>query len=53
MQPTEKMSHGELSILGAAGREGQVTVEEGADDIEGRIVGFLFFMAIILAYIIR
>src|SRR5215471_2952502 len=32
MQPIEKMSHGELSILGAAGREGQVTVGEGPDN---------------------
>src|SRR5215471_16912566 len=31
MQPIEKMSHGELSILGAAGREGQVTVGEGGE----------------------
>src|SRR5215831_17358376 len=32
MQPIEKMGHGELSILGAAGREGQVTVGEGPDN---------------------
>src|SRR5215472_6479908 len=32
MQPIEKMSHGELSILGAAGREGQVTVGAGPDN---------------------
>ena len=49
MQPIEKMSHGEPSILEAAGREGQVSVREWVHDIEVNSCVVLFFGASILA----